>query len=158
MTRLVDLRLDHCGDLITADIMSGLCHLTCLVATWINMEAGALTRKTGLQHLELHRVGWFPDDATGVGELLSQLQDMQQLTRLVLPESLYFAGGSPPAAYAALTAGSKLQRLDIRYCTLPAGAWQHIFPAGRQLLHLQMLDLGGVLELSGELAATWHLH
>jgi hypothetical protein len=76
----------------------------------------------------------------------------------VLPESLYFVGGSPPAAYAALTAGSKLQRLDIRYCTLPAGAWQHIFPAGRQLLHLQMLDLGGVLELSGELAATWHLH
>jgi hypothetical protein len=50
------------------------------------------------------------------------------------------ADGNPPAAaYSALTASSKLVHLDIGYCNLPAGVWQHIFPAGRQLPYLQFL-------------------
>jgi hypothetical protein len=54
-------------------------------------------------------------------------------------------GNTPPAAaYAALTASSKLQHLDISYCALPAGMWQHMFPTGRQLSDLHSVVVGGV--------------
>lgn len=44
-----------------------------------------------------------------------------------------------------MTASSKLQHLDLSGCKLPAAAvWQHIFPAGRQLPHLQTLKLADV--------------
>jgi hypothetical protein len=50
-------------------------------------------------------------------------------------------GIPPAAAYAALTASSKLQQLDISSCVLPAGVWQYVFPVGRQLPHLQKFDM-----------------
>jgi hypothetical protein len=57
---------------------------------------------------------------------------------------------SPPAAaYTALTASSKLQYLNITNCTLPVGVWQHVFPAGRQLPHLQTLLMAGMTRPSG---------
>ena len=51
---------------------------------------------------------------------------------------------APASAYSALTASSKLQRLALHQCNLPAGVWQHMFPAGRQLPHLQELDISWV--------------
>jgi hypothetical protein len=52
---------------------------------------------------------------------------------------------NPPAAtYAAVTASSKVQHLSITECRLPAGVWQHLFPAGRQLLHLTSLDISAI--------------
>jgi hypothetical protein len=39
-------------------------------------------------------------------------------------------------------------------CTLPEGVWQHLFPAGRQLLHLRSLDVSKIWEPSAEHAAA----
>jgi hypothetical protein len=73
------------------------------------------------------------------------------MTHLTLEASLRAVDGtSPPAsAYAALTASSKLQYLHIRSCTLPAGAWEHLFQTGRQLPNLQLLNLKVVRQPSG---------
>ena len=48
------------------------------------------------------------------------------------------------AAYAALTASSKLQHLGLRKCVLPAGVWHHMLRAGRQLQHITSLDISHV--------------
>jgi hypothetical protein len=47
------------------------------------------------------------------------------------------------AAYSALTASSTLQHLSLHGSCMPADAWQHVFPAGRQLPHLQYLNIAG---------------
>lgn len=77
---------------------------------------------------------------------------MQQLTHLSLVNSLQadVEGNPPAAAYAVLTASSKLQSLNINGCTLPAGAWQQIFPAGRQLPYLQSLNIAVVRDSSSD--------
>jgi hypothetical protein len=97
--------------------------------------------------------------AAGFAQLLSQLQHLQQLTHLVLNsvyagEYLYEGGTPPAAAFAALTASSKLQFLAIGKCTLPVGVWQHVFPAGRCLPHLTSVDVWSVKEPAGEDAAA----
>jgi hypothetical protein len=75
-------------------------------------------------------------------QLLSIMPQQQQLTYLALGGSLKGEETNPPAAaYAALTASSKLQHLDISHCCLPADVWQHIFPVGRQLPLLRVLNL-----------------
>jgi hypothetical protein len=105
------------------------------------LEPGALAGKTQLQRLQ---VKYMHPKLTGaqLAQLLSHLQPLQQLTNLNLAHSLTAdEQDSPPAAaYAALTASSKLQHLDLTCCTLQAGAWQHMFPAGRQLPQLLSLD------------------
>ena len=56
--------------------------------------------------------------------------------------SLQAQGTNPPAsAYAALTASSKLQHLNISECRLPADVWQHLFPSSRLLPNLQAVDI-----------------
>jgi hypothetical protein len=60
----------------------------------------------------------------------------------------------PAAAFAALTGSSKLEHLDIQGCSLPAGAWEHMFPTGRQMPQLESLFLSGVVQPSGERAAV----
>jgi hypothetical protein len=74
-----------------------------------------------------------------VRRLLSYLQEMQQLTSLTMGQSLSRPDAAPAAAYAALAASSNLRQLDIRHSALPAGAWEHMFPAGRPLPQLQGL-------------------
>ena len=83
--------------------------------------------------------------AAGYAQLLSELPKLQQLTCLILARCLYVSeGGTPAAAYSALTASSKLRHLDVSEGSFPAGVWQHVFPAGRQLPHLRELDLSEV--------------
>jgi hypothetical protein len=120
----------------------------------MQLEHGVLAGKTQLQHLCLNHCG-LGKDAAGESQLLSHVQHLQQLTHLSLNASLRAVERTnPPAsAYAALTASSKLQHLDISSCTLPAGAWQHLFPTGRQLPSLQSLNIGGVMQPSGAFAA-----
>jgi hypothetical protein len=48
-----------------------------------------------------------------------------------------------------LTASSKLQHLNLAFCTLPASAWQHMFPAARQLPHLEFLKVGHIKQPGG---------
>jgi hypothetical protein len=83
--------------------------------------------------------------------MLSHLPHLQQLTLLDLACSVAVFQDSnlPAAAFSALTASSKLQHLNVNYCRLPRGAWQHMFPAGRQLPHLQSLAIAGVTEAEG---------
>jgi Leucine-rich repeat (LRR) protein len=52
----------------------------------------------------------------------------------------------PPAAFASLTASSKLQYLDFSDNTLPSAAWQYMCPPGRTLPQLQYLDISDVTE------------
>jgi hypothetical protein len=78
--------------------------------------------------------------------LLSLLQHLTQLTRLYLGHSLTCTKDATPpaAAYAAPTSSTKLQSLNISKCRLPAGVWQHMFPAGRRLPHLRTIDASHV--------------
>jgi hypothetical protein len=89
-------------------------------------------------------------------QLLSHLQELQQLTHLGLPgtfaEAMMYAADPPAEAFSALTASSKLQHLDTSNNTLPAllaGVWQHLFPAGMQLPYLTSLDLSSISKPSG---------
>jgi hypothetical protein len=98
-----------------------------------------------------------PGGAARAAQLLSELQHLQQLTFLDLQNSMRAAIGNPPAAaFSALTASSKLQYLSISACTLPAGIWQHMFPAGRQLPDLQELDIPGIWMPSCSFATAPH--
>jgi hypothetical protein len=140
---------------VTASMLGGTLRLTRLQLSGLNdfcLEPAALAGKTLLQHLKLSgRVqlgGDWRTGATGAAQLLSQphrLEQLQQLTCLVLWSSQKASGPLPAAAaYSALTASSCLQRLDISGSCLPEGVWQHIFPAGRQLLHMRVLDISNV--------------
>jgi hypothetical protein len=86
------------------------------------------------------------DIADGPAQLLPFLQPLQQLTflHLALNPCCRQQGCPPLPAYSALTASSKLQHLQLYFSTLPAGVWQHVFPAGRQLPHLRYIDISKV--------------
>mgnify|MGYP001807140883 CR=1 FL=1 len=117
---------------------------------------GVLADKTELQHLRLG-VRNLPGGAASAAQLLSELQHLQQLTFLDLQNSMRAAIGNPPAsAFSALTASSRLQYLSISTCTLPAGIWQHMFPAGRQLPDLLELDIAGIWMPSCSFATAPH--
>ena len=166
LTRLVELELRELSDLppevITSSMLSGMQQLTDLsLGDEVQLEPDVLAGLTQLQRLCLSgceaRTG-----AAGVAQLLSHLQPLQQLTHLswhfVPPLQLQrpkqalahlnlhaVEEGCPAAAaYAALTASSKLQYLEISYCQLPPGVWQHLFPSGRHLPNLQSLNISGV--------------
>jgi hypothetical protein len=157
MTRLVHLRIFETAILnrnasITTDVMSGLCQLTHLeLSETIIREPGALADKTRLQHLALHDC-FLASGPAGVRELLAHLPGMQQLTELMLASTLksWDDADTPAEAYAALTERSSLQKLNISCSHLPPGAWQHIFRAGRQLPHLQVLEIGFIKGPSGD--------
>jgi hypothetical protein len=149
LTRLVDLRLisvgapgsQEEGSEITASMLACMHNLTSLQLSFdLEVEPGALAGKTKLQHLELYHCN-VPGGRAGWSDFLSHLQQLQQLTHLTVSQHLTDRWiTAPPAAYSALTASSKLQHLDISFTELPAGAWQHTFPVGRQLPYLQYLD------------------
>jgi hypothetical protein len=152
LTRLQDLRLspyEHEGTpTVLASMLSGMHSLTHLQTSGMNADEGLLVEpevlagKSLLQHLQ---VGWctIKGGAAGAAQLLSYLQPLQQLTHLDMGLSKW-EGSPPAAAFSALTASSKLRHLDLHGCTLPAGVWQHVFPAGRQLPHLRSLKLNWV--------------
>jgi hypothetical protein len=153
LTRLVDLQVMCCYFKIsvTASMLSGMCHLTRLTLKDVGFEPDALAGKAKLQHVELEGCRVLPSTAAWMAELLSQLQHHTQLTHLGL---MTYGRGDvegqrvpPAAACAALTASSKLQLLSIRDCRLPANVWQHLFPAGKQLLHLTSLDISFLRQL-----------
>lgn len=79
--------------------------------------------------------------------LLSALASLKQLQHLAV---MYVAGGSrltgdgldwppPSPAYAAFTASSQLQALELVQQDLPEGVCQHMFAAGQQLPKLERL-------------------
>jgi hypothetical protein len=162
LTRLVDVRLLYCSATFTASMLPGACNLTHLHIYGGTMEPSVLAGKALLKDLQLScRI---PDGVAGATRLLSHMQHLQQLTHLDLWGSVFDCkdGSLPAAAYAALTASSKLQRLIvsggcIRYypCmqVLSEGVWEHLSTAGRQLPHLTSLKVSGTWR-KGEAAAT----
>jgi hypothetical protein len=136
-------------------------HLTHVELTGrILYEPGALAGKTRLQHLDLPSCSVpytvISDAAAGVAQLLLELQLMEQLTHLNLAQGLFAVSeDSPPvAAFAALTASSRIRHLDISGCKLPKDVWEHVFPTGKSLPQLQILDISRVREpLDGSVAA-----
>ena len=156
---LVDLRLaGMCRRLdesdspliVTASILSSMPLLTRLDLDKCDLEDGIMAGKTRLQHLSLVRCD-SSDGAAGVSELFSHLHHLQQLTTLCLAQSFWVVEeGSPPAAaYSALTASSKLVELILTEIKLPEGAWEHVFPAGKQVPHLKTLDVSWPQQLDG---------
>jgi hypothetical protein len=160
LTGLQDLRLCSVVKLsVTASILSGCQRLTRLEVSGVNvgqfyMNPGALSRgdnmgcsfepaalsgKTQLRHLALG-VCRIAGGSAGVVHLLSSLQPLQQLTHVEFDGSLQAV--APATAYSVLTASSQLQYLEVWSCILPAGVWQHVFPAhaGRQLPQLREID------------------
>jgi hypothetical protein len=169
LTRLAELRLRFEVSLV-ADIgnsplrvdtntLTSSHHLTHLeLPSKTTVEPGVLADKTRLQQLRLPCCR-LPGGAAGVAQLMFELQQLQQLTHLHLAGGWRAVNptseGSPPAAaFSAMTASSKLQLLDISECILQTGTWQHVFPAGRQLAHLQSLDISRVMKPPGGYAAA----
>jgi hypothetical protein len=159
LTRLAALKVDCWGShSVTASILSQLCQLTRLElvdsysSTSDVLAPAALAGKTQLQHLAVSLSG----SAGRAAALLSELRQLTQLTYLGLKNSFHGIGeGNPPAlAFSVLTASSKLQYLNVSDCTLPAGVWQHVFPAGRQLPHLHTLLVSSVVNPLGGFAAS----
>jgi hypothetical protein len=107
-------------------------------------EPDALAGKTQLQHLVVLACR-IAGGSAGHMQLLAHLQIMQQLTHLDMGRtSLLGPEPSPTAqAYSALTDSSQLQYLQLSE-ELPPGVWQHMFPAGRQLPHLRVLNVNHV--------------
>lgn len=103
-----------------------------------------LSSKPRLQHLGLKYCSIVTGSA-GIEPLLCEMQRLQQLTYLGLRHSLGNQQAMAPAsAYSALTASSKLQRLDISECILPPEVWEYVFPAGSRsplLPHLRSLTI-----------------
>ena len=163
VSRLVDLRLVQLESSykLTAGMLLDAQHLTRLELSAaplsdepICFESAALDGKTLLQHVALNYVA-LCDNATGVQQLMSHLQHLQQLTFLSLDRTLDSLEVHPPAAaYSALTASSKLQHLGLSGSCLPAGVWQHVFPMGRQLPHLRVLDVSSVRDPECDKAAV----
>ena len=156
LTRLVDVRLLYCSATITASMLPGACNLTHLHIYGGTMEPSVLAGKALLKDLQLScRI---PDGVAGATRLLSHMQHLQQLTHLDLQGSVFDCedGSLPAAAYAALTASSKLQRLIVSggcMQVLFEGVWEHLSTAGRQLPHLTSLKVSGTWR-KGEAAAT----
>ena len=119
---------------------------------------GAMAGLTKLQHLWLAEVCLYEHDTEEGQGLLSQMHYLTNLTRLDLHDSFYVEEEGVPAvaAFSALTASSKLEYLSLRECTLPAAVWECIFPAGRQLPHLNELGISWVKQLDGSWAPAPH--
>jgi hypothetical protein len=105
-----------------------------------SLGAAAFHGLTGLRmlHVTVPAVG--EGGVAGFVSVLSYIGRMQHLKRLVL--SAGFLGATVTIREAdaelcgAFTASALLSRLDLSGLKLPSSAWQHMFPAGRQLRQL----------------------
>jgi hypothetical protein len=132
----------------TAGLLASVQHLTMLELQpshkkgdpYPPLPPGVITGRLQLQHLHLSH--YTPaGDAAAVGDFLYDLEQLTELTHLRLNGTLNAAALPAAAAYAALTASSKLQQLHVPGCNLPPFAWQHVLPFSRQLPNLQALQL-----------------
>jgi hypothetical protein len=158
LPHLADLRFNQAEGLaarITAADLSANRKLMRLECDRVDFEPSALSGKTQLQHLSMYKCT-ISGGAAGVARMMAELSHIQ-LTHLHLIKTMEpVEEGNPPAsAYAALTASSKLQYLNIANCELPTGAWQHMYAAGRQLPQLQTLDISCVFQAASRAHAPY---
>jgi hypothetical protein len=143
-------------------MLSATRHLTRLDVVGNRFDPDGLAGKSRLQRLclrEQSKQSMRHAEKEYMPRLLSEVEGLQQLTHLdlglteVVPvvtcgadlaayisltasstlQHINIEAGVSPTAYNGLTASSKLQHLNIEGMVLPAGVWQHVFPAGRQL-------------------------
>lgn len=154
MPNLQSLSLIKDDDSITTEALAGLVALTSL--TELSLDSKCVTPRAQLGQLtwlislrleqahvdpdalsslvlltQLHLL-WVQLLGAGAPALLSSLAHLQDLQDLQLCQ-LYCEWPPASPAYAALTASSRLQSLQLLHCDLPAGVWQHVFWAGQQL-------------------------
>lgn len=119
------------GPIITARVLQHLHHPTLFRLSGAALEPAALAKVMQLQHLTLEHTR-MPGVAIGVSALLSQLQRLQQVSVLSLPDTLRQCAADV-ARYAALTASTQVSSLNLRSCLLPQGAWHYVLRAGMGL-------------------------
>jgi hypothetical protein len=128
-----------------AYVLQPLSHLTHLHLQWCyelarsNFAPAGLTNKSQLRHLDLD--GGCLRNPDAAAALLSQLQQLTQLTFLRLSSTLTSSLAPSAAAYSALTASAGIRTLDLSGCALPGGIWKFLFPVGKVLPQLQEVRL-----------------
>lgn len=162
LTGLQDLQLDlpNAARSVPADALARLQHLTKLYLYLAEAELhpAALSGKTKLRHLHIE-CGDLAGQQQGTAALLLDLARMLQLTHLCIYD-LLSCGGAPAASYAALTASSCLQTLDLTDWTADVASenvWQHIFPVGMQRPSLEVLLVQNLEDVLDTLPALTRL-
>lgn len=154
LSNLRSLRLrDFKSSSSNADrLLAGMQHLTMLElqpllpqgVQFAILPQDIISGRSQLQHLDLSHY-MHTGNAAAITNFLCDLEQLTQLTHLGLHGTLSLPDNykalPAAAAYAALTASSKLKQLHLPACKMPAGAWKHMLPFGRQLPHLQELQL-----------------
>jgi hypothetical protein len=127
LTRLADLRLAPViepGSLVAVDssMLSGMQHLAQLkIGSRVELDPGALAGKTRLQHLKLS-CSIADAAAAGLTQLLSELQQLQQLTHLVLTREVFQEGDQlRPSCSYNFSPDSKQQTAATHPPRLPIG-------------------------------------
>jgi len=145
--QLQDLELKRMGAHLALSTAPVLQHhagqLTALKLTCCSMDTAILSCMSVLQQLDLVRVQLLPSDTAVLLQVLPTLLRLQQLQLSHLSTTWLPAS----AAYSALTASPALQELELCSCSIPAAAWQFIFPPqigpqATRLTKLKKLFLG----------------
>jgi hypothetical protein len=107
---------------------------------------------TKLTRLVLNSTKLLPAQG-GTAALLQVLYVLPKLQHLDLCNTLqrrdlalrssYVSIGHASAVYSSITSSTQLRVLRLVQCYLPTGAWERMFPAGREQPNLQEIALGG---------------
>jgi hypothetical protein len=158
LSQLQDLELECVGingAVLVQDLPASLTSLemqSCVLSSRSSSSGLHLQQLTALQHVRLEYTDVLggalllmpnvtalkcrPRTYQRMPNTLAALQHLQQLRRLELREVSEIASA---ADYAALTASSQLQALELLDCGMAATAAEHMFAAGRSLPHLTEL-------------------
>jgi hypothetical protein len=134
---LVSLSLDQVETQHTTDFSRcwQLPRLTELFVDDSTVHPAMLLRMPLLATLDWVRLN---DDLSTMANMLPVLSRLQQLTSLRLT-GIEEAAAAPE--YAALTASSQLELLELSYCSVPPTAAPYMFPAGRCRPHLRTMSI-----------------
>jgi hypothetical protein len=168
--RVADLRSRYTADLqplpavLCPPLLPQLSGLQELVLYKAQFYPSVLRCMTKLKVLQLEGCDVLPAGRDSAAEFLAavgcmtDLEEMSMRGAVLDPDPAVFRfSKAPAAAYAALTASSKLRELVFDADgepPLPSGALRHMFPKGRVLPHLTMLSLEGK-SLDPEINTHW---
>lgn len=132
--------LRHPGLVLDSSTTPFLTRLTALqelrVTQGSTLSASLFTSFRALRYLHLWGVSFTPSTAA----VLEQLPRLQHLSALWIDLN-HTSSPAPAAAYAGITAHSRLCSLHINWQDLPVSAWHALFPAGVQFEQLTQLQL-----------------
>jgi hypothetical protein len=148
LTDLQELVLDvEPFKIVTAAALSSLQRLTLLElgsggGGYLVFEPAALGCVPQLARLVLTKFT-LPGGGDSMTEFMSHLGALQQLEHLALRVIPRNASAAPAAAFAALTASSKLEHLEMRSIHMEHDAWAHMFPPQQQHPALRYVAVSG---------------